>query len=134
MHTYHPFGIVGNKRQTMLHRVEARLATIGNLIDDLEIVLLTEIIPIFLLRLRQHEDNLQVLRVLAEPLKCAHQDRLPAYRQELLRNVTSHAQAFTACYYDYVITIHFYAIKCLKRMPSAIWSEVFLSTSWVSSS
>ena len=31
------------------------------------------------------------------------------------------------------ITIN-YAIRCLKRMPSAIWSEVFLSTNCVSSS
>ena len=122
----HALGIVGNQCQTVLHRMEASLAAIGQQVLHLEVIFFAELLPISLLRLGQHKDNLQVLGILAEPFQCPHQYGLPAYWQELLRNVATHSQTLAACHNNDII--HYFCIKCLKRMPSAIWSLVALST------
>ena len=61
-------GIVGNQCQTVLHRMEARLAAIGQQVLHLEVIFFAELLPISLLRLGQHKDNLQVLGIFTEPL------------------------------------------------------------------
>ena len=111
MDTYDSLGIVRNECQTVLHAMEARLATIGQLIFDIKVILLAEFLPIVLLCLGQHEDNLQGRGVLAETLDGTHQNRSPTYGQELLRNIASHPQAFTACNYNYIVCHFFTRLK-----------------------
>ena len=119
-------GIIGNQCQSILHGMETRLSAIGQLILHIKMILFAEPAPIVLLCLGQYKDNLQIRIVGPEPLECPHQHGLPSDWQELLGNVTPHPQAFSACYNDNVI--HQRAIRCLKRIPSAIWSEVCWST------
>ena len=119
-------GVIGNQGQSILHGMETRLSTIGQLILHIKMILFAEPAPIVLLCLGQYKDNLQIRIVGPEPLECPHQHGLPSDWQELLGNVTPHPQALSACYNDNVI--HQRAIRCLKRIPSAIWSEVCWST------
>ena len=95
MHAHHALGIVGDEGEAMLHAVEARLATIGQKIEAAfrllrrkgEVVFAAQLSPVVLLRLGQHEDNLQGGGVLAETLDGAHQHRPASDGQELLGNV-----------------------------------------------
>ena len=103
--TYDSLGIVRNECQTVLHAMEARLATIGQLIFDIKVILLAEFLPIVLLCLGQHKDNLQGRGVFTKALNSTHQYWPPTYGQELLRNIASHPQAFTACYDDDIFFI-----------------------------
>ena len=125
MHTNYSLCIVRNLCEAVLYRMEACFASICQLVVYVESVFLAKFLPIVLLCLGQDEDNLQGRRVLAKPFKGSHQYRFSTNRQKLFGNIAPHSQAFTPCYYDDIIH---QAIKCLKRMPSAIWSEVFLST------
>lgn len=66
-------------------------------------MLLAELVPVFLLAFREHQDDVQLWAVLVEALDGAHQDRLACYWQKLLGNLASHAEALASGYYDYVI-------------------------------
>ena len=122
--------IVGYQGEAVLYGVEAGLAAVGQKVKPPpvlpqlgkgKVILLAEFAPVLLLGLGQHEDDLQVGRVLTEPLNGPHQHRPAPNGQKLLRNISPHPQALTACHDDYkFFTSH--AIRCLKRMPSATWS------------
>ena len=110
VYTNDTLGIVRYQCQSVLYAVEACLATVSQQVLHLEIIFLAEFLPIRLLCLWQHQDNLQVGSVLTEPLQRPHQYRLSAYRQKLLRNVTSHPQPLASGDDDDVVH---QAIRCL---------------------
>ena len=124
--SHHALGIVGNQCQSVLYGMEARLAAVGQLVVHVEVILAAQLSPIVLLRLGQHQDDLQLTGILAEALQRPHQHRTTANGQELLRYVAAHAQSLSARHDDDVVH---HAIRCLKRMPSAIWSAVGRSAS-----
>ena len=80
MDTHHTLNIVGNECQSVLHGMEARLASVSQevrvstypLRRKGEGILLTKLSPVVLLCFRQNEDNLQGRRVLAESLQRTH--------------------------------------------------------------
>ena len=131
VYTHYAFCVVRNQSQSVLYAVEARLAAISQLVIDSEIVFFTELSPIVLLSLGQDQNDLQGGGVLAEAFQRPHQYRLSAYGQKLLGNVASHAKPLPTGYNDDIVH---QAIRCLKRIPSAIWSAVCLLTNCASSS
>ena len=82
-------------------------------------IFLAKLQPVVMLVFRQHKDNLQRFAICTETLQRTHQDGLPAYWQKLLGNVSPHAQSLAASHDNDIVH---YAIRCLKRIPSAIWS------------
>ena len=52
MYTDHTFCIVGYQRESVLYGVESCLSAIGDLMFDIEVIVLTELSPIVLLCLR----------------------------------------------------------------------------------
>ena len=126
VHADDALGTVWNQRKAVLHGVKARFSTISKLVVQREVVLFAELLPVGLLCLGQHKNYLQIPGVFVKTLQGPHQNRLPAYGQKLFGNVASHTQAFTACDDDDIIH---YAIRCLNRIPSAIWSLTSLLTS-----
>ena len=76
---------------------------IGYLMLDAEMMFLAELVPVFLLVLGQHKDDVDVGVVFVEALYGAHQDGLAGYRQKLLGCLCAHAQSFASGYNDYVI-------------------------------
>ena len=106
VHTYHPLRIVRHEGESVLYGVETCLSAIRQQILHLKMILFAEFLPIVLLRLRQHEDDLQVLRIRVEALYRPHQHGLPANGQKLLGNVRSHPQSLPPSHDDYKITIH----------------------------
>ena len=110
MDSYHTVLSIGDECKSVFRRLEAGVATIGNLMFDIEMMLLAELVPVFLLALRQYQDDIQMLIVFMKALDGAHQDRLASYWQELLGNLTSHAETFAPGYYNYVI--HIFLFTC----------------------
>ena len=68
MHADHSFCIVWHECETVLYGVEARLSAIGNLMFHFEVIILTELLPVVLLCLWQHEYDLERTRVRPEAL------------------------------------------------------------------
>ena len=52
MYTDHTFGIVGHECKTVLYGVESGLSAVGDLMFDIEVIVLTELSPVVLLCLR----------------------------------------------------------------------------------
>ena len=52
MYTDHTFCIVGYQRETVLYRVETGLSAVGDLMFDIEVIVLTELSPVVLLCFR----------------------------------------------------------------------------------
>ena len=103
MNTHYAILIVRNERKAILGRLESGIATVGYLVLDVEMIFFAELMPVFLLALRENQDDAQLRVLFMKTLNGSHQDRLAGYRQELLRNLTSHAEALASGYYDYVI-------------------------------
>ena len=103
MHTYHTLGIVRDEAQAVLYGVEACLATIGKEVGHAKAVLLAQRVPVVLLRLGQHKDDGERGGVFMEALYGAHEHWSACYGQKLLGHVVTHAEAFAACHYYYVV-------------------------------
>jgi hypothetical protein len=104
-------GIVGYQRQGILDAEKTLAAAVGYLVVLGEVMYLTEMLPIILLILWQHEDDFEwrvesgELRVMItpcpevvfpEPHDGAHQDGQTAYLNELLGHIRTHAQSFSS--------------------------------------
>lgn len=93
---YKSFSVVGNECQSVLRRLEPCFATVGNLMWYGEMILLAQLVPVFLLLLRQDDNKMHLGIVLVEPLQGPHEYRLTVDFEELLRNVASHPCAVAA--------------------------------------
>ncbi len=111
MYAYHALGIIGHLGEAVLHGVEACLTAVGQSVRHVEMVFLTELVPIGLLDFWQYQDDLQIRIVFPESLQRPHQHRLSTNRQELLGNVTPHPQSLSSSHNDYVV--HYFPIRCL---------------------
>ena len=54
MDSYHTVLTIGDECKSVFRRLEAGVATIGNLMFDIEMMLLAELVPVFLLAFRQY--------------------------------------------------------------------------------
>ena len=82
-----------------------------------------QFVPVILLLMWQHHDDVQGFAVFAKPFDGAHQNGLAAHTHKLLGYLTAHSQAFAACYYDDIIHIRLlfphqmcilhFALQCL---------------------
>ena len=78
VHTHHALGIIGHEGEPVLHGVEAGLSAISKLILHVEVVLFAEPVPVVLLGLWEHEDDLEISGILAKALQRPHQYGFPA--------------------------------------------------------
>ena len=104
VHAHHALCIVGDECQAVLHGVEAGAAAVGQLVADVELVLAAQLMPVALLFARQHQDDVQLFRVLAEAHQRAHQHRNAAHGQKLFGHIAAHAQALAARHNDDVVS------------------------------
>ena len=105
MYADHTLCIVGHEGETILYGMETGLSAVGDLMFHIEVIFLTELSPVVLLCLRQHEYDMECTRVRPKAFQRTHQDGFPTDGQELFGNVTSHPQTLSACYYNDIIHI-----------------------------
>ena len=59
MYSYDATGIIGDEQETILDGMKTCFTTLGQLIIYIEMILFTQLFPIFLLDFRQYEDDMQ---------------------------------------------------------------------------
>ena len=105
MYAHYALGIVGNQGQSVLYRVETGLPAVGQLIVFVELMLLAKLLPVVLLSLGEHQDDIHFGQCLAKAQNGAHQYRHSCYGQELLGNVAPHSQTLATGYDNNIIHV-----------------------------
>ena len=105
--SHNAVGIVGDEGKSIAGALETGGATVGKDMGNGEMILLAELVPVFLLILRQHDDYLHVSIVGMEALDGAHENGATANRQELLGYIGAHARAMASGNNDSVVHNYF---------------------------
>ena len=103
MHAHHAVGVVGDEHEPVDDAVEARCPTRRHVVALVEMILLAELSPVFVLLLGQHQDDVQLAVVLSKSPDGAHQDGHAAHWQELLGHAGTHAQPLASCQDDGIV-------------------------------
>ena len=107
-------GII-DKRQAILHGVEAGSTAIGNMVRHTEVVLTAQLLPIGLMIAWEHENNLYIGVKSMEGVERAHQHGTPLDGDKLLRQFAPHTEAFASSYDDSIF-FHKNCIPCLNSL------------------
>ena len=104
VHSHESLGSI-DKCQAILHGMEAGGTTIGNAMGYSKLVLSAELLPVGLMVVREHEDNLYGAITRMKGVERAHQHRTTLNRDKLLGQLTAHTEAL-APGYDNGVLIH----------------------------